>query len=263
MTPRALFLDRDGTVIEDRHYLSDPAGVTLLPGVGPALARIVQAGWRLFLVSNQSGVGRGYFPVEAVQACQDRLDRLLAAHGVRFTDALWCPHAPEEVCGCRKPLSGMWDALCERHDLDPTTSAMIGDKLDDLGFAVNAQLKAGVLVLTGKGTAEAQKAGFALPESGTDGSCEISVPGAGRYAVARDMSAAVDWLLTSDFRMKRLSAGLFFEQVQTDTHFFQLLPCAAEQPRAEKGDEQGEQCIENTGGNESENVFVTQCEKMG
>lgn len=196
MIPRALFLDRDGTVIEDRHYLSDPAGVTLLPGVGPALARILQADWRLFLVSNQSGVGRGYFPAEAVQVCQDRLNSLLAAYDVRFTDALWCPHAPEEVCSCRKPLPGMWDVLCERHGLDPATSAMIGDKLDDLGFAVNAHLGAGVLVLTGKGRAEARKAGFALPESGTDGYCEISVSGTGRYAVARDMSAAVDWLLT-------------------------------------------------------------------
>ena len=70
----AVLLDRDGTLIEDKHYLSEPSGVALLPGVGPALSRLVQAGHRLFLVSNQSGVGRGYFTEQAVVACQKRLD---------------------------------------------------------------------------------------------------------------------------------------------------------------------------------------------
>lgn len=99
----AVLLDRDGTLIEDKHYLSEPSGVALLPGVGPALSRLVQAGHRLFLVSNQSGVGRGYFTEQAVVACQKRLEELLEPYGVAFTDAVWCPHAPEESCFCRKP----------------------------------------------------------------------------------------------------------------------------------------------------------------
>ena len=87
----AVLLDRDGTLIEDKHYLSEPSGVALLPGVGPALSRLVQAGHRLFLVSNQSGVGRGYFTEQAVVACQKRLEELLEPYGVAFTDAVWCP----------------------------------------------------------------------------------------------------------------------------------------------------------------------------
>ncbi|MFQ9866240.1 MAG: HAD-IIIA family hydrolase [Bilophila wadsworthia] len=78
----AVLLDRDGTLIEDKHYLSEPSGVALLPGVGPALSRLVQAGHRLFLVSNQSGVGRGYFTEQAVVACQKRLEELLEPYGV-------------------------------------------------------------------------------------------------------------------------------------------------------------------------------------
>lgn len=111
----AVLLDRDGTLIEDKHYLSEPSGVALLPGVGPALSRLVQAGHRLFLVSNQSGVGRGYFTEQAVVACQKRLEELLEPYGVAFTDAVWCPHAPEESCFCRKPLPGMLDELRARH----------------------------------------------------------------------------------------------------------------------------------------------------
>ena len=86
---RAVLLDRDGTLIEDRHYLADPAGVVLLPGVGPALARLARDGRRLFMVSNQSGVGRGYFDEEAVRACQRRLEELLGGCGVRLDDAVW------------------------------------------------------------------------------------------------------------------------------------------------------------------------------
>lgn len=129
----AVLLDRDGTLIEDKHYLSEPSGVALLPGVGPALSRLVQAGHRLFLVSNQSGVGRGYFTEQAVVACQKRLEELLEPYGVAFTDAVWCPHAPEESCFCRKPLPGMFGELRARHGLLPETTFMIGDKLDDLG----------------------------------------------------------------------------------------------------------------------------------
>ena len=181
----AVLLDRDGTLIEDKHYLSEPSGVALLPGVGPALSRLVQAGHRLFLVSNQSGVGRGYFTEQAVVACQKRLEELLEPYGVAFTDAVWCPHAPEESCFCRKPLPGMFDELRARHGLLPETTFMIGDKLDDLGFAANAGLSAGLLVLSGKGAEHARKAGYPEPVSGI-----VEVPGAPRRVVAADFESA-------------------------------------------------------------------------
>lgn len=186
----AVLLDRDGTLIEDRHYLSDPSGVALLPGVGTALSRLVQAGHPLFMVSNQSGVGRGYFTEEAVIACQKRLEELLEPYGVRFADAVWCPHAPEEACLCRKPLPGLFDVLRARHGLVPETTFMIGDKLDDLGFAAHAGLSAGLLVLSGKGADHARKAGYPVPGSGA-----VEVPGTPRRVVAADFGAAVEWIL--------------------------------------------------------------------
>ena len=186
----AVLLDRDGTLIEDKHYLSEPSGVALLPGVGPALSRLVQAGHRLFLVSNQSGVGRGYFTEQAVVACQKRLEELLEPYGVAFTDAVWCPHAPEESCFCRKPLPGMFDELRARHGLLPETTFMIGDKLDDLGLAANAGLSAGLLVLSGKGAEHARKAGYPVPVSGI-----VEVPGAPRRVVAADFESAVAWIV--------------------------------------------------------------------
>ena len=186
----AVLLDRDGTLIEDKHYLSEPSGVALLPGVGPALSRLVQAGHRLFLVSNQSGVGRGYFTEQAVVACQKRLEELLEPYGVAFTDAVWCPHAPEESCFCRKPLPGMFDELRDRHGLLPETTFMIGDKLDDLGFAANAGLSAGLLVLSGNGAEHARKAGYPVPVSGI-----VEVPGAPRRVVAADFESAVAWIV--------------------------------------------------------------------
>ena len=188
----AVLLDRDGTLIEDRHYLSDPDGVTLLPGVGEGLSRLAAAGWDLFLVSNQSGIGRGYFTEEAVLACQRRLEELLAPFGVVLKDAVWCPHAPETACRCRKPAPGLFETLEMRHGLDPKHCVMIGDKIDDLGFAVAAGLGAGVLVLSGKGAAHARKAGLPLPDSGA-----LEAEGEPRRVVAVDFAAAADWVINS------------------------------------------------------------------
>lgn len=193
--PQAILLDRDGTLIEDRHYLYDPAGVVLLPGVGKGLARLSAAGCRLFLVSNQSGIGRGYFTEESVRACQKRLDELLLETGVRLEDAVWCPHAPEAHCRCRKPLPGLWEQLRERHGLDPRRCLMIGDKEDDLRFATSAMLSAGILVCTGKGTAHARGLGVSAPEAG----CVMLPPqephAPTRRIIAADFEAAVSWIL--------------------------------------------------------------------
>lgn len=186
----AVLLDRDGTLIEDRHYLSDPAGVSLLPGVGEGLARLAAAGWDLFLVSNQSGIGRGYFTEEAVLACQRRLEELLAPFGVVLKDAVWCPHAPETVCRCRKPAPGLFETLAARHGLAPQRCVMIGDKVDDLGFAAAAGLCAGVLVLSGKGRGHARQAGLPIPDAGV-----LEAEGTPRKVVAVDFKAAADWVI--------------------------------------------------------------------
>ena len=156
----SLLLDRDGTIIKDKHYLADPAGVELLPGVGDALAALGRQGMRFFLVSNQSGVGRGMFGLEAVLACNERLTALLAPYGVRFADMIFCPHAPEEKCSCRKPATGMWRALEQRHGLDAAACLMIGDKEEDMRFAAAAGLAGRILVLTGKGEKTAHNLGL-------------------------------------------------------------------------------------------------------
>ena len=156
----AVLFDRDGTVIFDRHYLSDPAGVELIPGTGEALAKLKVAGVASYLVSNQSGIGRGYFPESGWYACQARLDELLEAYGAKLEDSRFCPHDPEEYCDCRKPATGMWKSLCEAHRLEAASCAMVGDKAEDLRFGINAGLAAAVLVLTGKGAKSAEKLGL-------------------------------------------------------------------------------------------------------
>ena len=161
IVPQALFLDRDGTVIEDRHYLCDPDGVALLPGVGEALKRMARAGVRLFLVTNQSGIGRGYFSEADFRACQARLDDLLRPYGVSFAEVRFCPHGPGEGCACRKPGTGMWEELRAARNLNPARCHMVGDKPEDLLFAINAGFAASFLVRTGHGAESAVKLGLA------------------------------------------------------------------------------------------------------
>ena len=160
----AILLDRDGTIIEDKHYLADPSGVAVYPGVGDALASLQGQGIRFFVVSNQSGIGRGYFRHEDVVACNQAMAAQLAPFGVRLEDTVFCPHDPDDHCACRKPGSGMWEMLQKRHDLAAATSVMAGDKGEDMLFAANAGLWLRVLVLTGKGENTAAKLGLALPE---------------------------------------------------------------------------------------------------
>ncbi|GBD10426.1 D-glycero-beta-D-manno-heptose-1,7-bisphosphate 7-phosphatase [bacterium HR23] len=104
---RAVFLDRDGTLIEEVAYLRDPARVRLLPGTGEALAHLRRKGFALVLVSNQSGIGRGLVRPEELTQVHRRLEECLLAFGVRLDGAFYCPHAPWEGCECRKPRPGL------------------------------------------------------------------------------------------------------------------------------------------------------------
>ena len=161
-----ILLDRDGTVIKDKHYLSDPDGVELLPGVAESLSSLSRKGLRFFLVSNQSGIGRGMFPREAAAAVNERLAEILRPFGVAFTDMRFCPHAPEHGCNCRKPATGIWRTLQKQYSLDAGSTLMLGDKEEDILFAARAGLLRGLL-LTGKG--EDTAARLALPKPGIDG----------------------------------------------------------------------------------------------
>lgn len=162
----ALLLDRDGTIIVDKHYLSDPHAVELFPGIGRVLKKFYEAGKKAYLVSNQSGIGRGFFPYEEAVACNNKTLELLQKEGGDLEDMLFCPHAPEDNCSCRKPAVGMWDELQKKYFLDAGKTLMVGDKVDDLLFSKNAGLKASVLVMTGKGQETAKRLGLSLQGKG-------------------------------------------------------------------------------------------------
>jgi len=162
---RNIVLDRDGTIIRDKHYLHEPEEVELLPASAGALAKLNKNGIKLFVATNQSGIGRGYFREQDYLAVQRELDSQLAAHGARISGSVFCPHAPEDDCCCRKPKTGMWTELKQKFGLNETETLVIGDKRSDILFGRNAGLALCILVLTGHGQSEAEKAGIPRPEN--------------------------------------------------------------------------------------------------
>lgn len=150
----ALFLDRDGTLIEDPGYVSDPEDVRVLPGVPEALRRFREAGYALVIVTNQSGIGRGLYGWDDYDAVAARLRDLLAAEGVILDAECACGHAPEAACTWRKPAPGMIFAATERLGLDLGRSLLAGDKRLDIEAAAGAGLPRAAHVATGQGRAE-------------------------------------------------------------------------------------------------------------
>lgn len=148
-----VLLDRDGTVIVDKHYLSDPDKVELLPGAVDGLRRMQELGFGLALLTNQSGVGRGYFSEEDVQRVNARLLAMLEANGVHVEAVYYCPHGPDEQCHCRKPQTGMMVQAATELVFDPFDCFMIGDKLADVQLGHDTGAVA-ILVRTGKGASE-------------------------------------------------------------------------------------------------------------
>ena len=143
---RAIFLDKDGTLVHDVPYNVDPARIELLPGVGAALRRLQDAGYLLIVASNQSGVALGRFPATALAGVEARIDELLAPYGVLITAYAWCMHRPagsrgdgQVACTCRKPRPGLLLESAVAHGIALGQSWMIGDVLDD----VEAGLRAG------------------------------------------------------------------------------------------------------------------------
>ncbi len=129
---RALFLDRDGTLMVDTGYVRDPADVALLPGVGLVLAEARALGFELVIVSNQSGVARGIITSEQLEAVQARLEALLLAEGITVDDVRFCLHGPDAGCSCRKPAPGMLVAAAAARGIDLERSVMLGDRESDV-----------------------------------------------------------------------------------------------------------------------------------
>jgi D-glycero-D-manno-heptose 1,7-bisphosphate phosphatase len=149
----AVFLDRDGTIIQEKGYLSDPEAIELIPGVARAIRLINYLDLRTVVVSNQSGVARGYFPVSVVEEINKRLYVLLGQEGASLDGMYYCPHHPDAACTCRKPEPGMLQLAAEELRVDLPSSYMVGDKADDIG-AVHRVGGKGILVLTGYGKGE-------------------------------------------------------------------------------------------------------------
>lgn len=133
----AVFVDRDGTVIADPGYLSDPGEVRLLPGAAEAIARLNRAGLPVILVTNQSGIGRDMYDEAAFQSVQRRVEALLAAEGARLDAVYHCPHAPDAIpgCDCRKPGPGLFLRAAADHALDLSASYFVGDRPRDVAPA--------------------------------------------------------------------------------------------------------------------------------
>lgn len=149
---RAVFLDKDGTLVQNVPYNVDPERVVLRPEAVPALRMLRAAGYELVVVSNQSGVAHGYFDEAAVQRVLLHLRQGLALAGIDLLDCRYCPHHPEGsvtrfacVCECRKPMPGMLLDVARDHSIDLDTSFLIGDILDDIEAAHRAGCKAVLL----------------------------------------------------------------------------------------------------------------------
>jgi histidinol-phosphate phosphatase family protein len=129
---RAVFLDRDGVIIEDTGYLRDPSEVRLMPGAGACLRRLDEAGFELILVSNQSGVGRGLITRAQATAVHDATVAALADAGVGLSACYYCFHAPAEACACRKPSPAMIEAAAAERNLETAACFLIGDRSTDI-----------------------------------------------------------------------------------------------------------------------------------
>ena len=146
---KALFLDRDGTLIVDKVYLADPAGVELLPGALDGLCLARSRGYRLFLFTNQSGIGRGLHRLEDTLSVNARMEELLELPRPVFTEVCIAPEAPDQPVVYRKPSPRFILEMIAKHALDPTQCWMIGDSAADLGAGLAARIHV-ALVRTGK-----------------------------------------------------------------------------------------------------------------
>jgi D-glycero-D-manno-heptose 1,7-bisphosphate phosphatase len=177
----AVFLDRDGTLIAEKNYLSRPEDVVIFPGAADALRRLGDAGFKLFIVTNQSGVGRGYFTLADVERVNEHLTCELASAGVRLAKTYFAPEAPDQPSRGRKPSPQFLFDARDEFGVDLARSYMIGDKLIDLECGWNAGVKESILVRTGYGADLEQ----------------VEAEKVKRAVVVDDLAAAAEWIVNS------------------------------------------------------------------
>ncbi|MDH3504980.1 MAG: HAD-IIIA family hydrolase [Nitrospirota bacterium] len=153
----AVFLDRDGTLNHDRGYVTSPEQLVLFPGVPEAIARLNHLGVMVLLVTNQSAIGRGMMTIEGLELIHERLAELIRPYGASIDGIFFCPHRPQDGCGCRKPKAGLIDQAVNRFALDLSQCYLVGDKRSDLEVAQTVSVP-GVLVMTSSYSADVVKA---------------------------------------------------------------------------------------------------------
>jgi D-glycero-D-manno-heptose 1,7-bisphosphate phosphatase len=177
---RAVFLDRDGVINENRpDHVKDWSEFRFLPGSLEAIVRLSQAGVRLFVITNQAVINRGLVPRRTIDALNRRMIREIERRHGRIAAVAYCPHRPEERCGCRKPQPGLILDLARQHRLDLKHSVVIGDALTDLDAGVSAGCQT-ILVLTGRGR---EQLALAMAQ------------GRNGFLVATDLAAACELVL--------------------------------------------------------------------
>jgi D-glycero-D-manno-heptose 1,7-bisphosphate phosphatase len=154
---KVVILDRDGTVVIDRGYLADPAGLEFEPRAAEGLQWFYAHGYRLVVVTNQSGVGRGLFPLQSVLDMNTRLEIMAEEIGVRLEGIYFCPHAPGAGCDCRKPAPGLMTQAASELGFDPAGAVVIGDKESDVIFG--RQAGAATILIAPDSTAETARIG--------------------------------------------------------------------------------------------------------
>ncbi len=159
---RFAVLDRDGTIIKECYYLSDPELVELLPGVAAGLRQLRKYGLGLIVVTNQSAIGRGFFDQTRLDSIHRRLGELLADEGIALDGIYVCPHTPQDNCSCRKPRPGLLEVAARELDFDPQECFVIGDKACDIELGQQVQATT-FLVRTGYG-AQLAVEGTASPD---------------------------------------------------------------------------------------------------
>ncbi|MBN1255838.1 MAG: HAD-IIIA family hydrolase [Deltaproteobacteria bacterium] len=180
-----VFLDRDGTIILEKGYLSDPQAIELIPGAARAIRLINRLGLPVVVVSNQSGVARGYFPVSSVEEINRQLSFMLKQERASLDGVYYCPHHPDDGCTCRKPEPGMLQVAAGELGIDLSRSYMAGDMASDIETIqrVGGQ---GILVLTGYGVEELETWQGDQPDF-----------------VAQDLLEASYWILLQEGRKRR------------------------------------------------------------
>jgi D-glycero-D-manno-heptose 1,7-bisphosphate phosphatase len=179
MNMKLVILDRDGVInFDSPNYIKSPAEWKAIPGSPEAIARLNQAGYRVVVATNQSGVGRQLFDMDTLNAIHEKMHKTVAAAGGRIDAIFFCPHPADSSCDCRKPKPGMFERIAACYNIDLTSVPAVGDSLRDLQAAAAAGALP-MLVLTGKG--EKTLADGDLPED---------------TLVFKDLAAAVDDLIS-------------------------------------------------------------------